>query len=99
MKKTPDRDFANYYKTQIYAKISANRACISLYDGEYGPPGNKITVTGKTWKEAFQNGVIEGLLIYPIAAFIEIVTTSINIPGGAKSLLILITTLIIRGNY
>ncbi len=97
LEKTPDRDFANYYKTQIYAKISANRACISLYDGEYGPPGNKITVTGKTWKEAFQNGVIEGLLIYPIAAFIEIVTTSINIPGWGQVFAILITTLIIRG--
>lgn len=97
LEKTPDRDFANYYKTQIYNKISANRACISLYDGEYGPPGNKTFVTGKTWKEAFSNGVIEGLLVYPIAAFIEVVTNAINIPGWGQVFAILLTTLVVRG--
>lgn len=97
LEKTPDRDFANYYKTQIYSKISANRACISLYDGEYGPPGNKIMVTGKTWGDAFKTGVIEGLLIYPIAAFIEVTTKAIDIPGWGQVFAILITTVLIRG--
>lgn len=93
----PDRDFGNYYKSQIYTKIRANRACIALYDGEYGPEGNKVQVEAKTWKDAFNTGLIEGLLVYPIGAFIEILTKSFGANGWGQVLAILITTLVVRG--
>lgn len=93
----PDRDFGNYYKTQIYNKIKANRACIALYDGEYGPDEHKVPVQGKTWKDAFNKGLIEGLFVYPIAAFIEILTKAFGAGGWGQIWAILITTVTVRG--
>ncbi len=93
----PDSDFANYYKTQIYSKISAKRACIALYDGEYGPDGDKIPVVAKTWKDAFGKGVIEGLFVYPIAALLEVLTKAFGAGGWGQVLAILITTVTVRG--
>lgn len=93
----PDRDFASYYKTQIYSKVSANRACIALYDGEYGPEGSKVFVEGKSWSYAFSRGAIEGLLVYPVAAFIEFLTKSFGAGGVGQLFAILITTVVVRG--
>jgi YidC/Oxa1 family membrane protein insertase len=93
----PDRDFSNFYKTQIYNKIKANRACIALYDGEYGPEGHKVPVEAKTWKGAFKKGFIEGLLVYPVAALLEFLTKSFGAGGWGQIGAILITTLIVRG--
>ncbi|MDY0214648.1 MAG: membrane protein insertase YidC [Bacilli bacterium] len=93
----PDRDFSNYYKNTIYGKIQANRSCIAIYDGEYGPEDNKIPVTSKTWKDAFDRGVIEGLFVYPIAAFIEVLTKAFGAGGWGQIWAILITTITVRG--
>lgn len=72
----PDRDFSNYYKENLYSRISANRACITVYDGEYGPEGEKSLITAKTWKYAFEKGVIEGLLVFPVAALVDFLAHS-----------------------
>ena len=93
----PDLDFSNFFKTQIYSNISAKRTCIAIYDGEYGPTGDKIPVEAKTWKGAFKVGFIEGLLVYPVAALLELITKAIGIPGWGQIAAILITTLIVRG--
>ncbi len=93
----PDRDFANYYKTQIYNKIKASRACIAIYDGEYGPEDNKIPVEAKTWGGAFNKGLIEGLFVYPIAALLEVLTKAFGAGGWGQILAILITTVSVRG--
>lgn len=93
----PDRDFASFYKTQLYSKISANRACIAIYDGEYGPEGSKVTVEAKTWKYAFSKGIIEGLLVYPIGAFLEVLTKTFGAGGWGQMWAILIVTIVVRG--
>jgi len=93
----PDRDFANFYKTQIYNKIKANRACIALYDGEYGPEDSKIPVEAKTWKGAWKKGFIEGLIVYPVAALLEFLTKSFGAGGWGQIWAILVTTIIVRG--
>lgn len=92
----PDRDFSNYYKENLYSRISANRACITVYDGEYGPEGEKSLITAKTWKYAFEKGVIEGLLVFPVAALVDFLAQSFGAGGWGQVLAILITTIIVR---
>ncbi len=93
----PDRDFSDYYKTQIYSKVSAKRSCIAIYDGEYGPSGEESLVQRKTWKYAFEKGFIEGLLVYPVAALVDVLTKAFGAGGWGQILAIFITTIIVRG--
>lgn len=93
----PDRDFTNFYQTQMYNRISANRSCIALYDGEYGPEDARIPVEVKNWKYAWSKGIITGLIVYPVAALLEFLTKSFGAGGWGQIGAILITTVIVRG--
>lgn len=92
----PTTDFAAFYKQQMTAKVSAYRACIAISDGEYGPDGQKIVVGAKDWSYAFSRGPIEGLLVYPIAAFVEMLTAVFGAGGLGQVFAILITTVTVR---
>lgn len=95
---TPDRDFLNFYKSEV-AKAYANfRACITIKDGNFGPD-EEYYFHGKSWSFAFKKGLIEGLFVYPVAWLIE---SFYNLFGGntggvSQILAILFTTLIVRG--
>ncbi len=93
----PDSDFSSYYQSQLQKEISSQRACIALKDGEYGPTGEKIPVEGKTWGDAFNEGIVEGLLVYPVAAAVEFFTNLFGANGWGQVWAILIVTLIVRG--
>lgn len=60
---------------------------------------NGISIEGKTWGEAFSYGIIEGLLVWPIAALIFYLNQSfVKVLGvGGTVLAIFIVTLIVRG--
>ncbi len=92
----PTTDFHQYYKQQLTTKVSAYRACIAINEGQYGPDGEKITVTAKDWSYAFSRGPIEGLLVYPIAAFVEVLSTAFGAGGIGQVWAILIVTVVVR---
>ncbi|HKM02336.1 MAG TPA: YidC/Oxa1 family membrane protein insertase [Bacilli bacterium] len=92
----PTADFNSLYKAELTTKVGRYRACIALDEGQYGPEGEKITVTAKDWGYAFSRGPIEGLLVYPIAAFVEVLTTSFGAGGIGQVWAILIVTVTVR---
>lgn len=92
----PTTDFKAFYKTELTRKVSAYRACIAITEGQYGPEGEKITVTAKDWGYAFSRGPVEGLLVYPIAAFVETLSISFGAGGIGQVWAILIVTVVVR---
>ncbi len=97
----PSKDFVNQYKKIMNNYASSNRTCITPEDGNFGEEGNLVFIEGKTWKEAFQKGVLEGLLVYPVAWLSHVFTkgflNSGVASGWAQMLSILFVTLIVRG--
>lgn len=96
VEKAPNEDFYAFYKQKLTAKVGSFRACIALNEGLYGPDGGKIQISAKDWGYAFSRGPIEGLLVFPIAAFVEILTAAFGAAGVGQVLAILVTTIVIR---
>ena len=108
--KLPSTDYLSLYKSSISSIINAYRGCITLNDGEYGSYGwdggqkSTVVVEGKTYSYAWSRGFFEGLLVYPIAALIDVTCnafkglgTGLNGTNGwAQLLTILLVTLIVR---
>ncbi|MGD9813270.1 MAG: YidC/Oxa1 family membrane protein insertase [Bacilli bacterium] len=93
----PDNDFKTFYQKELSAKIQNMRSCIAINDGVYGPEGEKVPVEEKTWGYAWEQGLIEGLLVYPVAWMIEEFTTLFGANGYGQLLAILIVTILVRG--
>jgi YidC/Oxa1 family membrane protein insertase len=95
---TPNRDFTNLYKQEVDQAVASYRSCITTTSGNYGPNG-EFFFDGKTWGEAFNRGLIEGLFVYPVAFLIETFNNAFASPisGLSQVLAILLTTLIVRG--
>jgi len=93
----PDNDFKTFYQKQMTAKIQNMRSCIAIEDGVYGPEGEKTPVEEKSWGYAWEQGLIEGLLVYPVAWLIEEFTVLFGANGYGQLLAILIVTILVRG--
>jgi YidC/Oxa1 family membrane protein insertase len=95
---TPNRDFTSLYKQEVDQAVASYRSCITTTSGNYGPNG-EFFFDGKTWGEAFNRGLIEGLFVYPVAFLIETFNNAFASPisGLSQVLAILLTTLIVRG--
>jgi YidC/Oxa1 family membrane protein insertase len=98
LSETPNLDFTNLYKTTIDQFASQYRSCITTTTGSYGPNGEYL-FEGKTWAEAFNRGLIEGLFVYPVAFLVEFFNNVFisDISGLSQVLAILLTTIIVRG--
>lgn len=101
IEKCPDTDFTSLYKTAVNASYANFKACIALTDGNYGPNDNYY-FSGKTWSYAFDKGLIEGLLVYPVSWLVDTLSVSfgsasVAMSGWAQLLAILVTTVIVRG--
>lgn len=90
--KCPDNNYVSYYKSVFNSTVSAYTTTITPVDGEF----NGITLEGKTWKEAFDYGLIEGLLVYPISFLLHTFTTAFGTNGWGQILAILLVTIIVR---
>lgn len=93
----PDYDFNAFYKAEINSAIANRRACIAINDGIYGPSGEEIRVAAKSWGYAFERGLVEGLLVYPVAAALEFFTNLFGASGWGQIWAILVVTIIVRG--
>lgn len=92
-------DFINLYKTYVNAKVSNVRSCITIGVGDFGNFGNhhKIIMDKITWGDAWKRGgLIEGLLIWPIAALTESLSHAFGMNGVGQLGAILLVTFIVR---
>jgi YidC/Oxa1 family membrane protein insertase len=92
--------FVGFYQSEINRLTANYRACIAIQDGNYGPTGGYY-FTSTTWGEAFDRGLIEGLLVYPVAWMVENFANffSGNLAlgeGWGQVFAIFFTTLIVR---
>lgn len=92
----PDKDFTAFYKKQMTTKVGAFRACIALDEGQYGPDGEKTSISAKDWGYAFKRGPIEGLLVFPVAAMLEGLTSLFGAGGWGQIGAIILVTIIVR---
>ena len=91
-------DFINAYKTRLNTKVANIRTCITPNDGYFGN-NEDLFIEGKTWGDAWKHGVIEGLIIYPVAWFADLLATSMtnSLGAGLAALVsILIVTIVVR---
>lgn len=110
LNKTPTSDFVKTYKNAMNSYINSHRSCITTVDGQYGNYGaadetkRTVQIESKSYGYAWSKGFFEGLLVWPIAAFVDILCntfasagTGLNgTVGWAQVLAILIVTLIVR---
>ena len=90
----PDGNYVTLYKQTFDTLVLNKTTCISPVTGEY----DGVVIEGKTWKEAFSLGLIEGLLVYPISWLIYTLASAFAAMGGFGVVLaIFLVTLIVRG--
>lgn len=103
----PTNDFEKFYIQEMNRTITAYRSCIATRDGYYGYYGKvdgeftgEIEIEAKSWGYAWNKGLLEGLLIYPIGWLIDVMTLGMldsGVPSGVAQILgILFITLIVR---
>lgn len=89
----PDNSYVTYYKNTFNAIVGGYTTSLTpvagLYDGVY--------LEGKTWAQAFDYGLIEGLLVYPISYMLFQLSNLFGLNGWGQIGAILITTLVVRG--
>lgn len=103
----PSSDFITLYELNMDKNIAAARSCLAINTGDYGTYGQyglPAQIESKSWGSAFSSTSflwIEGLLVWPIGAFIDVTTQGMlnaGVANGATQLLaILIVTVVIRG--
>ena len=96
---TSETAITDYINQHIEKKIEDEynkhpKACLT--NTEMEDPESGATISGKTWKEAFKEGLLEGLIVYPISLLLIAFTNLLGGNGLAKVLSIVFTTIIIR---
>ena len=109
--KVPTTDFIKIYKSTMESNASNYRGCITTTTGKYGFFGwgdlkTPVEIEGKTYAYGWSRGFFEGLLVYPIAALIDVMCASFvnagigsglnGTNGVAQLLTIILVTLIVR---
>jgi YidC/Oxa1 family membrane protein insertase len=90
----PDQNYLDTYKNTFNVLTNNVRTCISPETRNY----NGVVIEGTSWGEAFNFGLIEGLLVYPVSWLIYTFTNSFAFMGGFGTLLaVFLVTLIVRG--
>ena len=104
---TPNADFVNLYQSTMNSAVNSSRSCIATVDGEYGNYGQdsaQVTIDKKSWGYAWSKGPISGLIVWPVAALLDVIATSfaggINSPtmlqGWPQLLALVVVTIIVR---
>ena len=97
----PSSDYWNLYKSTLNTNINNVRTCLAIEKGDYGaygPRGVAVEIQGKKWTD--WKGLLEFILVWPIGAFIDVLTkaflTNGIIAGWAQLLSILVVTFVVR---
>ena len=94
-----EEEIQKYIDQNIQKKIENEynnhpKACLTTE--ELKDPDSGATITGKTWKSAFKEGLLEGLIVYPISWLLITFSSLFGGSGGGKILSIIVTTIIIK---
>jgi len=89
----------DYIKQNLEKKINEEfekhpKACLTTTEME--DPSSGATIEGKSWGDAWKEGLLEGLIVYPISWLLISFTNLFGGNGGGQILSIILTTLIIR---
>lgn len=80
---------------QIKKEYDAHpKACLT--NTEMEDPNSGAKISAKTWKQAWKEGLLDGLVVYPISVLLTTFTNLFGGDGLSKVLSITVTTLIIR---
>lgn len=88
----PSSAYVSAYKTAMNNSIATVTACITPQEGIY----DGVYFEEKNWGDAFNLGLIEGLIEYPIAWMLHSFYNIFNIGAWGAILSILIVTIIVR---
>lgn len=96
---TSEEDIEKYVNQKIEKKIEDEynnhpKACLTTENMD--DPDSGANISAKSWKGAFKEGLLEGLIVFPISWLLITFTNLFGGGGGAKILSIIVTTLIIR---
>ena len=91
--KCPDNNYVSYYKNEYNLIVSSYSTTITPISGEF----NGVTLEAKTWAEAFNYGLVEGLLVYPISWLLFQFTNLFGSNGWGQIAAIFVVTIIVRG--
>ncbi|MCQ2752665.1 MAG: membrane protein insertase YidC [Bacilli bacterium] len=96
----PSPDFTALYKSYLQGKVNNARSFITIGNGgifgNFGYNHNKILMEGISWGDAWHHGLIEGLLVWPIAALTEKLSAVFGMNGIGQLGAILLVTFIVR---
>ena len=96
---TDETEINNYINQNIENKVKSEydkhpKACLTTT--EMIDPDSGATISGKTWGEAWKEGLLEGLIVYPISWLLISFTKLFGGNGFAQIVAIIITTIIIK---
>lgn len=96
---TEESAIQEYVNQNIQSKIETEyknhpKACITMTDME--DPNSGATIEGKSWGDAFKQGLLEGLIVYPISWLLVSLTNLFGATGFGKVMAIVVATIIIR---
>ena len=96
---TNETEIENYVNQKIQKKIKDEydnhpKACLTTTD--MVDPDSGATIKGKSWGEAWKEGLLEGLIVFPISWLLIAFTNLFGGNGFAQIMSIVITTIIIR---
>ena len=97
----PTVDFVKQYKKSMNSYIASYRSCLAVKEGYYGAYGpNALPIKIESKKITDWKGLLEFLFVWPIGAFVDVLTSGMiggGVANGAAQLLaILIVTFIVR---
>ena len=86
--------YHTYMKQQFETHLATVTAYITPVDGNF----EGLELEGKTWGQAFEYGLIEGLLVWPISTLLYYLSQAFSVMGAFGTILaILIVTVVVRG--
>lgn len=92
---TRTADFKNFVNDQVNKLYNEHpKACLVTRDDV--DPSSGATIEKKTWGDAWKTGLLEGLIVYPIAWLLSSLTTAFGGGGLSQFFSIAISVLIIR---
>lgn len=93
IEKCPDRNYISYYQNSFNTLANNYTTTITPIDDDY----SGVTLEGKSWKEAFDYGLIEGLLVYPVSWLLYQFSHIFGLNGWGQIMAIFLVTIIVRG--
>lgn len=89
------QDFESFINDKVNEEYEKHpKACLVITDDV--DPSTGASIEKKAWGDAWKTGLLEGLIVYPIAWLLSGLTNLFGGNGGAQLLAIFITVIIIR---